>query len=63
MEALIRAKVDELPPRQREVLLLHTYHGLDYREIAAALGCSYEDVKVNLSLARKRLRESLKEHL
>src|SRR5688572_23325577 len=63
LESLIRARVEELPDRQREVLVLHVYQGLDYKAIAAALDCSYDDVKVNLSLARKRLREDLRERL
>ena len=63
LEEEIRRKVADLPDRQREVLVLHVYQGLDYRAIAAALECSYDDVKVNLSLARKRLREDLRERL
>jgi RNA polymerase sigma-70 factor, ECF subfamily len=63
LEDLVKAKVEHLPPRQREVLVLHLYQGLGYPEIAAALGCSYDDVKVNLSLARKRLKDELKEYL
>ena len=60
---LVRRKIEELPGRQREVLSLHLDHGLDYREIAGTLGISYESVKMNLSLARKRLKEQLKEHI
>jgi RNA polymerase sigma factor (sigma-70 family) len=63
LEEVIRRRVAELPDRQREVLVLHVYQGLDYRAIAAALDCSYDDVKVNLSLARRRLREELRERL
>lgn len=63
MEEMVKAKLESLPPRQREVLVLHLYQGLGYAEIAAALGCTYDDVKVNLSLARKRLKEELKEYL
>ena len=63
MEEVVKAKVEKLPPRQREVLVLHLYQGLGYNEIAAALGCTYDDVKVNLSLARKRLKDDLKEYL
>lgn len=63
LEAVVRAKVELLPPRQREVLALHLYKGLDYRAIASLLGCSYDDVKMNLSLARKKLKEELKAYL
>jgi RNA polymerase sigma-70 factor (ECF subfamily) len=63
LDDLIRRRVADLPDRQREVLVLHVYQGLDYRAIADALGCSYDDVKVNLSLARRRLKDDLKEYL
>jgi len=63
LEEVVKGKVELLPDRQREVLTLHLYQGLDYREIAATLGCTYDDVKMNLSLARKRLKEELKGYL
>jgi len=63
LEGVVKGKIEGLPERQREVLTLHLYQGLDYREIAATLGCSYDDVKMNLSLARKRLKEELKGYL
>ena len=63
LEEVVKGKVELLPERQREVLTLHLYQGLDYREIAASLGCTYDDVKMNLSLARKRLKEELKGYL
>jgi len=63
LEDVVKGKIELLPERQREVLTLHLYQGLDYREIAAALGCTYDDVKMNLSLARKRLKEELKGYL
>ena len=56
-------RVEALPDRQRQVLTLHLGGNLDYSQIAEALGISRDDVKVNLSLARKRLREDLKEYL
>lgn len=60
---VVKEKVELLPDRQREVLVLHLYQGMGYTDIAAALGCTYDDVKMNLSLARKRLKEELKEYL
>jgi RNA polymerase sigma-70 factor (ECF subfamily) len=63
LEEVVKGRIEHLPDRQREVLMLHLYQSLDYREIAAALGCTYDDVKMNLSLARKRLREELKGYL
>jgi RNA polymerase sigma-70 factor, ECF subfamily len=63
LEEVVKGKVEGLPDRQREVLTLHLYQGLGYHEIAATLGCTYDDVKMNLSLARKRLKEELKGYL
>ena len=63
LEEVVKGRIELLPQRQREVLTLHLYQGLDYREIAATLGCTYDDVKMNLSLARKRLKEDLKGYL
>ncbi|HXX93392.1 MAG TPA: sigma-70 family RNA polymerase sigma factor [Planctomycetota bacterium] len=60
---VVKEKVELLPDRQREVLVLHVYQGLGYGEIAASLGCTYDDVKMNLSLARKRLMMELKAYL
>ena len=60
---VVKEKVELLPDRQREVLVLHLYQGMAYTDIAAALGCTYDDVKMNLSLARKRLKQELKEYL
>lgn len=60
---IVQEKIAFLPDRQREVLVLHLYQGLPYSEIARLLGCSYDDVKMNLSLARRKLKEALKEYL
>jgi RNA polymerase sigma factor (sigma-70 family) len=53
----------ELPDRQREAMTLLVHHGCTYAEIATIMSCSYEAVKVHISLARRRLREALKEFL
>ena len=63
LEEVVKVRIERLPERQREVLTLHLYQSLDYNEIAATLGCTYDDVKMNLSLARKRLKEELKGYL
>lgn len=48
-----------LTPRQREVLFLHYYADLGYREIAEALGISAGTIGATLSAARERLRVAL----
>jgi RNA polymerase sigma-70 factor (ECF subfamily) len=63
LKEVVRRKIEMLPERQREVLQLHLNPEMSYRDIAGALGISYEDVKTNLCLARKRLREELRSFL
>ncbi len=46
-----------LPVQQRTVLYLVAVEGLSASEVADVLGINTNAVKVNLSLARKRLRE------
>lgn len=60
-EELARAleALDELPPRQRDVLYLSACEGLNTAAVAAVLGISPAAVKASLSLARKKLREQL----
>lgn len=60
---LIAAHAAALPDRQREALTLATWHGCTYGEIAAIMNCTYDTVKVHVSMARKRLREALKGYL
>jgi RNA polymerase sigma-70 factor (ECF subfamily) len=48
-----------LPERDREILLLHAWEGLNRREIAAALGCSVANVGVRLHRARTRFAAAL----
>ena len=57
--AALRAAVDALPHDQRTVFLLHSYEGLSYREIAAAVGCSERGVETRLYRARQALRDKL----
>src|SRR4051794_22007374 len=53
------AALAELPERDREVLLLAAWEGLDRGEIAAALGCTRANVSLRLFRARRRLAAAL----
>ena len=46
-----------LSPRDREILLLHAWEGLDGTELGEALGVSRSGAQAALSRARARLRE------
>lgn len=56
----LRAAVEALPPRQREIVLLRL-EGLEVAEIAAAAGAAEGTVKATLHQARARLQAALGE--
>lgn len=60
---VIASVVSALPPRQREVLVLHAYEGLTTAEVADVLGLSEQNVRTNLHLARRRLKQQLAPYL
>ena len=55
----IRRAILALPEKQRAAVILHKYHDVDYREIAAALQCSESAVKSLLFRAYETLRGRL----
>lgn len=58
-ERLLRRALAELPDASREVILLHWYEGLSFKEIAHLLGSTQSAVKVRAHRAYKALRELL----
>lgn len=61
MPALAEA-LRRLRPDERDVLLMHAWQGLSYREIADALGIAVGTVGSRLTRARANVREALREH-
>jgi RNA polymerase sigma-70 factor (ECF subfamily) len=59
IEALCAA-LAELPPQQRDAVVLREFYGLSYREVAAALGVSGAAVESILFRSRKRLQAHLR---
>jgi RNA polymerase sigma-70 factor (ECF subfamily) len=51
-----------MPRGQREALLMYAWSGLDYAELAAALGLPIGTVRSRLHRARARLRQALSPH-
>jgi RNA polymerase sigma-70 factor, ECF subfamily len=61
--AMIRAKVQALPERQRMAVIMHKYQQMDYRQIAEVLKLSESATKSLLFRAYESLREQLKEFI
>jgi len=61
LRAVLESAIRSLPERERLAIILREYHGLEYREIAEALGSPLGSVKVLIFRARHRLREKLKD--
>src|SRR2546426_157388 len=59
VEGRMREMLERLPHMQREVFLLRAQQGLEYEEIAAALGTSPGAARVQYHHAVRRLKESL----
>jgi RNA polymerase sigma-70 factor, ECF subfamily len=55
------AAMDDLPPRQRQVLYLVTCENMAHGEVATILEINESAVKANLSVARKEMRLRLKD--
>ena len=56
---VIRAALDDLPPRQRQVVLLRDVEGLSGPEVSAVLDISPGNQRLLLHRARNRLREAV----
>jgi len=52
------AVIDEMPPRRRDVFLLHRIDELTYPQIARKLGISIKAVEKHIHLALKQLAEN-----
>ena len=59
-DRLVQEAVRQLPPRQREILMLHVNDCLTYKQIAQAKGLTYRIVLRDLTKAYSSLRLQLK---
>lgn len=55
----IKVAIDHLPDKCRQIFLLSRYGGLTYREIADEMDLSLKTIENQMSIALKKLRESL----
>lgn len=58
---MVRRIVDSLPEKQRSCMQLRDFEGKSYKEVAAVLGITEEQVKVNLFRARQTVRQRFTE--
>jgi RNA polymerase sigma-70 factor (ECF subfamily) len=58
---LLGRRIEELPRKFRDVLVLRNVDDLSYEQIANLLGCSIGTVKSRIARAREALRESMKD--
>ena len=56
----IRAEMDHLPPRQKEVFILRLFQDMDYKEIAQVLKIDSRTARAHFHFALKRLRVELR---
>ena len=54
----VLAGIKSLPDRQREILILRTFEGLSYDEIAKRTGLGKPSLRVMLTRARKTLKDT-----
>ena len=57
----VRRIIDGLPEKQKSCMQLRDFEGKSYKEIAAALGLSEEQVKVNIFRARQAVKQKYNE--
>ena len=58
-EILVRAAINSLPKRCRDIFLLSRMEGLKYKEISERLGISVNTVECQMGIALKKLRVML----
>ncbi|MEQ8763552.1 MAG: sigma-70 family RNA polymerase sigma factor [Planctomycetota bacterium] len=59
----VESILDRLPINQRMAVELHKYHGMAYRDIAEAIGCTELAVKSLLARARQSIKQKLAPYL
>ncbi|MCF7976102.1 MAG: sigma-70 family RNA polymerase sigma factor [Phycisphaerae bacterium] len=61
-QQIVKAAVDRLPEMYREVIVLHYYQHLDYRQISTVLGIAEATVRGRLFRARRKIEKNLRKN-
>lgn len=59
--SIVRQLLDNLPEKQKSCMQLRDFEGKSYKEIAAVMGITEEQVKVNIFRARQTVKQKIKE--
>ena len=59
--ALVRQLISQLPEKQRTAMQLRDIEGKAYKDIAAIMGITEEQVKVNIFRARQTIKKTFKQ--
>ncbi|MCK4259858.1 MAG: sigma-70 family RNA polymerase sigma factor [Halanaerobiales bacterium] len=59
----IQEVINQLPPEQKEVIVLREFQGFSYEEIAEVSGIAVGTVKSRISRARRSIRKNLKDQI
>ena len=57
---MVREAIDRLAPMYREIVVLHYYNRMDYRQIATTLGIAGHTVRGRLFRARRQIERTLR---
>lgn len=59
LQNAVRKAIDDLPDRQRMLIILKKYEGLSYKNISEIMGCSVSAVDSLLQRAKQNLKQRL----
>jgi RNA polymerase sigma-70 factor (ECF subfamily) len=60
--ALVRKLMEKLPEKQRTCMQLRDVEGKAYKDIAAVMGITEQQVKVNIFRARQTIKQKFNEY-
>ena len=59
---MVRKAIDQLDPMYREIVILHYYNRMNYKQIASVLGIAGHTVRGRLFRARRRIEQTLRKN-